>query len=149
MILSETDGKLFYQLWFPLLGYASCAFGFVESASELVTPSGVDAIVARMAADELWNHVEISDDYLAQRNDLPAEHQEIINSWKRRVRGNFFLERHLKHGSILIDAEENISLTKKYDIMQAPTLVAVNDLGAELYPNASNIIRYVNEKTRA
>lgn len=107
MILSETDGKLFYQLWFPLLGYASCAFGFVESASELVTPSGVDAIVARMAADELWNHVEIIDDYLAQRNDLPAEHQEIINSWKRRVRGNFFLERHLKHGSILIDAEEN------------------------------------------
>ncbi|MBR4164246.1 MAG: ribonucleoside triphosphate reductase [Solobacterium sp.] len=49
----------------------------------------------------------------------------------------------------LIDAEENISLTKKYDILQAPTLVAVNDLGAELYPNASNIIRFVNEKTRA
>ena len=64
MILSENDGQLFYQLWFPLLGYASCAFGFVESASELVTPSGVDAIVARMAADELWNHVEIIDDYL-------------------------------------------------------------------------------------
>ncbi len=49
----------------------------------------------------------------------------------------------------VVDAEENISLTKKYDIMQAPTLVAVNDNGAELYPNASNIIRFVNEKTRA
>ena len=105
MVLSETDGQFFYQLWFPLLGYASCACGLVETPSELVTPRGVDAIIARTAADELWNHMEIIDDYLAQRNDLPAEHREIINSWKRRVRGNFYLERHLKHGSILIDAE--------------------------------------------
>lgn len=105
MVLSETDGQFFYQLWFPLLGYASCARGLVETPSELVTPRGVDAIIARKAADELWNHMEIIDDYLAQRNDLLAEHREIINSWKRRVRGNFYLERHLKHGSILIDAE--------------------------------------------
>ena len=49
MVLSETDGQFFYQLWFPLLGYASCACGLVETPSELVTPRGVDAIIAERA----------------------------------------------------------------------------------------------------
>lgn len=51
----------------------------------------------------------------------------------------------------LIDAEENTELAEKYGVMQAPTLVVVENGAAKKYVNASNIKQYaenmVNEKT--
>ncbi|MBR6451509.1 MAG: ribonucleoside triphosphate reductase [Lachnospiraceae bacterium] len=46
---------------------------------------------------------------------------------------------------ILIDAEENVELTQKYGVMQAPTLVVVNGDSYEKYANASNIKKYAEE----
>jgi ribonucleoside-triphosphate reductase len=46
-----------------------------------------------------------------------------------------------------VDAEEsaNADLVKQYDVMQAPTMVAIADDGtADKYVNASNIIKYIN-----
>ena len=47
---------------------------------------------------------------------------------------------------ILIDAQENVELARKYGVMQAPTLVVVNGNETTKYVNASNIMRYVEEK---
>ena len=44
---------------------------------------------------------------------------------------------------VVIDAEENVELTKKYGIKQAPTLVVVGD-ETKKYVNASNIQGYVD-----
>jgi ribonucleoside-triphosphate reductase len=49
----------------------------------------------------------------------------------------------------IVDAEENPELAKKYDIMQAPTLVAVDGEKAEVVSNASNIIAFVNQHLAA
>ena len=50
----------------------------------------------------------------------------------------------------VVDAEENPELTRKYGIMQAPTLVVVgNESQDQIYANASNVIKYINESTRA
>lgn len=43
---------------------------------------------------------------------------------------------------ILIDAEENAELAKRYGVMQAPTLVVVNGDDVKKYANASNIRKY-------
>ena len=48
----------------------------------------------------------------------------------------------------VVDAEEHPDLVRRYGIMQAPSLVALNGDNASVFANASNIIRYVNE-TRA
>ena len=45
----------------------------------------------------------------------------------------------------LIDAEENIELAQKYGVMQAPTLIVVNDDKMQKYVNASNIKKYVED----
>jgi ribonucleoside-triphosphate reductase len=47
---------------------------------------------------------------------------------------------------ILIDAEENVEMTQKYGVMQAPTLVVVNGDKTKKYVNASNIQKYVDVK---
>ena len=46
----------------------------------------------------------------------------------------------------LIDAEENPELVKKFGVMQAPTLIVMEDGKPKKYVNASNIQRYVEEK---
>lgn len=46
---------------------------------------------------------------------------------------------------ITVDAEENMELVRKYGIMQAPTLVVVENDKAKKYVNASNIKRYIEE----
>ena len=45
----------------------------------------------------------------------------------------------------IIDAEENQDLVRKYGIMQAPTLLVVEDGQAQKIVNASNIQKYVDE----
>ena len=48
---------------------------------------------------------------------------------------------------VLIDAEENSEMAQKYGVMQAPTLVVVqNDRLLQKVVNASNIQKYVNAK---
>jgi hypothetical protein len=37
---------------------------------------------------------------------MPQEYKEIVFGWKRRIRGRFVLERHLKKGSIFISMED-------------------------------------------
>ena len=46
---------------------------------------------------------------------------------------------------VLIDAEENIELARKYGIMQAPTLVEVKGDSYNKYTNISNIKKYAEE----
>ncbi|MEG2801757.1 MAG: ribonucleoside triphosphate reductase [Longicatena sp.] len=48
-----------------------------------------------------------------------------------------------------IDAEENVALTKKYAILQAPTLVVCKKDGCETYSNASNIRKYIESVQKA
>ena len=47
---------------------------------------------------------------------------------------------------VLIDAEENVELARKYGVMQAPTLIVIEGQQATKYVNASNIARYAEEQ---
>ncbi len=47
---------------------------------------------------------------------------------------------------VLIDAEENVELARKYGVMQAPTLIVIEGQQATKYVNASNIAKYVEEQ---
>lgn len=49
---------------------------------------------------------------------------------------------------VVIDAEENMELAAKYGVMQAPTLVVVNEDDYKKYVNASNIKKYAEDLVR-
>ena len=61
---------------------------------------------------------------------------------------NCAVAREILHGEqyVQIDAEENIELAQKYGVMQAPTLVVVENHKTKKYVNASNIQRFVDTK---
>lgn len=48
---------------------------------------------------------------------------------------------------VVIDAEENYDLVQKYGVMQAPTLVVIEDNKVNKYVNASNIKKYIDSKS--
>ena len=43
----------------------------------------------------------------------------------------------------VIDAEENVELTKKYNVKKAPTLLVPNETGIDVFENASNIKGFI------
>jgi ribonucleoside-triphosphate reductase len=47
---------------------------------------------------------------------------------------------------ILIDADENAELVQKYGVMQAPTLVVIENGAAKKFANVSNIKKYVESR---
>ena len=48
---------------------------------------------------------------------------------------------------VMIDAEENVELTRKYGVMQAPTLIVVDGDSYTRYANASNIKKYAEKNS--
>lgn len=46
---------------------------------------------------------------------------------------------------VVIDAEENVELVKKYGVMQAPTLVVIDDNDCQKFVNVSNIKKYTEQ----
>ena len=103
MILSKEDAALYYKLWLPLIEYVNHK-NKIYGGTQIYTKSNyLDPQKVKKIADRLWEDVSVIDEYLSEhKDDLPEDHKMIISSWKRRIRGEFILERHLKKGSMLI-----------------------------------------------
>ena len=110
--LSEEDAKLFYQLWLPLLEYVNKKTRAVPSLKHIDTAKRLNTTDVKKVAERLWDDVSLIDRYLQANPEIPEEHREILLGWKRRIRGRFTMERHLKDGSIFIgpESEETVYL---------------------------------------
>lgn len=106
MTLSQEDGQLFYQLWLPLLDYVNERYHVCKDLKDMAAAKSLDPAEVKKVADKLWEHVDVIDSYLAERPDLPEDHREIIKGGKRRVQGQYIMERHLKKGTIFISMDE-------------------------------------------
>ncbi len=113
MILSSEDGELFYKLFLPLLDYVNVKKHVVDPMKYRVGSGGIDPTYAKKIANTLWTNTSLLDDYIAEKGkDFPQDHKDILLSWKRCVKDDFFIERHLKSGSILVSGNENVYLVK-------------------------------------
>ncbi len=107
MTLSKEDGHLYYELWFPLLNYVNEKHGINPKLKKMANAKKLNPNDVKEIADKLWDDVSIIDEYLELYSGyLPEGHKDIIRSWKRRIRGRFILERHLKKGSIVMSMDD-------------------------------------------
>ena len=103
MTLSEKDAQLYYKLWFPLLDYVNQKRKVKPNLKNIAGAKRLNPEEVKEVANVLWDNVNLIDQYLAEcGEELSEEHKEIVAGWKRRVRGQFIMERHLKKGSIFI-----------------------------------------------
>ena len=121
LTLSNEDGQLFYELWKPLLDFVNKKYRVTNKLQNIAEGRGLDPTEVMKIADKLWSNVEVIDEYVQDNTNLPEEHQEIIRSWKRRIRGRFIMERHLKQGSIFISENGEVyqvkGITSSWDDM--------------------------------
>lgn len=105
MRLEYSDVELFYQLWFPLLDFVNRKYHVCSKTEIIDLEEGVDPCEAKAAADYLWSHTAVLEEYLAAAK-LPGEYEQIVAGWKCCKPGRYILERHLKKGSVFISAED-------------------------------------------
>ena len=105
MRLERTDAEHFYRLWFPLLDFVNRKYHVCSKAEIFDLEEGVDLCDAKAAADYLWSHPAVLEEYLAAA-ELPEEDAQIVAGWKRCRPGRYILERHLKKGSVFISVED-------------------------------------------
>lgn len=106
MTLSEEDGKLYYELWLPLLDFINQKYGVNKKVKKMAGAKSLDPTDVKAVSDKLCENTSVIDEYLLVCKDMPDEHRRIIKSWKRCIKGRFIIERHLKSGSILISVRD-------------------------------------------
>lgn len=105
MTLSEKDGKLYYELWLPLLDFTNQKYGVNRKVKRMAGAQSLDPADVKAVSDKLCENMATIDEYLLSCSNISEEHRAIIVRWKRSIKGKFIIERHLKSGSIFISME--------------------------------------------
>jgi hypothetical protein len=102
MKLSDQDVELFYKLMWSLQFFVNQRLGLVKvkDADAYARLGQQDKVRVR---DALWEHEELIDAFIAANPaGLAPDELAIVQSWRRRVTGDFFIERYLKKGAVFI-----------------------------------------------
>lgn len=91
MTLSQEDAQLFYKLWLPLLDYVNERCHVCRDLKDMAASQKLDSAEVKKVANKLWSDAELIDFYLEEVSDLSEDHKSIIQSWKRRVQGQFVM----------------------------------------------------------
>ena len=108
MTISREDAQLFFELFLPLLDFTNKRFNVVQCdytfTERFEQSKGIDIKNALSVANTLWTNDHLIDEYLKQKN-LNDECRELVSCWKNHITGKYILERHLKKGSVFINAD--------------------------------------------
>lgn len=104
MYLEPHEIERFYSIWFPLLHYVNQHLHVVPHFPQEWKGAGVDTQVAVDVRNAMWEHDALRESFIAEN---PAQLSEadlaIVDSWKHRVSGNFFIFRHLKKHTVFLN----------------------------------------------
>ncbi|HEX6386518.1 MAG TPA: hypothetical protein VF177_17745 [Anaerolineae bacterium] len=103
MKLSEEDADLFFRLMWSLQFYVNQQLQIlpeVDSLEVYEAASTEDKLKVRSA---VYENLNLLDDFVAGNPaGLSAGELAIVESWRQAVRGDFFIERFLKKGTIFV-----------------------------------------------
>ena len=111
--LSQEDAELFFRLLYALLGHLNGKRG-MNGFSGKKMGDRVSADEVKELLDEAWKDDTAIESFLAEEGgSLSADERAIVSGWKKRISGDFFLERHLKKGSVFLSAgDETVYLVR-------------------------------------
>lgn len=83
MTLSSDDGKLYYQLWLPLLDYVNQKYGVNKKVNNMAGAKRLEPAEVKEISDRLVDDLSVIDEYLMNNQQLPEENRKIIEGWKK------------------------------------------------------------------
>src|SRR5262245_10726924 len=120
MILPPQQAEQFYRVWFALLGYVNRQLHRVPSLPSHPDPSWATREDAIQLRDALWADDSLRQAFLAQNPaGLAPADLALVESWKHRRSGKFFVLRHLKKYSVLLERleEEDAETRRAYGVL--------------------------------
>ena len=108
MKLPPDDAALFYRLMWPLQIYVNQRLGILEQMDSAEAYAAVDREVKLQVRDALYKNIDLIDRFVAENPPhLNDDELAIVQSWKRFVAGDFYVERFLKRGAIFIFSSDS------------------------------------------
>ncbi len=108
MILTDEEAKQFYDLWISLLDFVNQKYKLIKELYGMTLPKGLPLQSVALISSKLWENKDIIDEFvLSDFKKMGEEEKEIVNSWKKSIRGKFIVDRHLRKGSVLISIDNN------------------------------------------
>lgn len=129
MHLNHLEVKRFYNIWFPLLYYVNQHLKLVPSFPDSWGDSSVSPDLALSIRTSLWEHDELREQFIAENPaKLSKEDLTLVDSWKHRVTGNFFIFRYLKKYNLFMTESSPakvyavLGLTSPFEEILGPNL---------------------------
>jgi hypothetical protein len=102
--LTEKEVERFYGIWFPLLHFVNQQQKVVPSFPKEWRNANVSPEVAVPIRNALWEDDALREAFIGENPArLSPDDLTLIDSWKHRIAGDFFIFRHLKKYTIFID----------------------------------------------
>ena len=107
MRLPSSQVKRFYDIWVPLLLFVNRKRQLVSSMLEADLHDPWDTRDAKKVRDALWADDALRDAFVAENPaSLSATDLALVDSWRYRQAGSFYVFRHLKKHSLFIEDKD-------------------------------------------
>jgi hypothetical protein len=127
MNLSKKDADLYFEMMWSLQFYVNQKLGILPIIKTLGQYKNLPTPEKLKVRDALYDHIQLIDPYLEDNpQEFPDAGLEIVESWKKFVHGDFFIERILKKYTIFIEGEKVYAVLGLHDsfedILYRPSL---------------------------
>ncbi|MBZ0285507.1 MAG: hypothetical protein K8L97_32555 [Anaerolineae bacterium] len=104
MHLAIHEVERFYSIWFPLLYYVNQQRKLVPEFPKVWGNSSVSPEAAMPLRDALWEDDRMRQGFIAENPaNLSQDDLALVDSWKHRIVGDFFIFRYLKKFTVFVD----------------------------------------------
>ena len=107
MMLQTKEIKIFFKIWLELLAFVNDRYDLIKNFGHPKTAVGLNLENVGKIKTKLWEDVGIIDEYIDSAWDLPREEIHILKGWKNKIKGDFFIVRHLKKYSVFMNDGED------------------------------------------
>jgi hypothetical protein len=106
MQLTESEGKLFFKLFHPMLVYAAQKTQKVENVSSVDDLLKLPLQKVLLARTALYDQIDLIDSFVAENPlGVPEDELAIVSAWKNFVRGTFYAVRYLKDHAVFLTSD--------------------------------------------
>jgi hypothetical protein len=104
--LTGGEVKRFYTIWFPLLHYVNQQRKLLPAFPDQWGDASVDVQDAVILRDALWADDALREAFIAENPaSLSADDLALVESWRYRVAGDFYVFRYLKKHTVFLSGE--------------------------------------------
>ena len=134
MKLTAQEAFLFFKLMIPLQFYVQQKVGVLENVETFEDYKNTSFARKFEVRNALYENAHLIDEFIDENpHDIPLKELAVCASWKRFIKEDFYVERHLKTSTIFIGEDDKVysvvgitdSLEKVFPKYLIPQIVSV------------------------